>query len=185
LPSNWHLERYRALLKVQVRQLELDPRLRVRFDSSDLVQETLLHALRGLPDFRGKTEGELIAWLSVILAHVAADAVEKAHAGKRDVGRERSLQDVVASSSARLEHLLASREPSPPEAAQRNEDLLRLAEAIEELHADQRDAFIQVRLLGLSRAEVARSMGRTEAAVASLVFRAITRLGQVLCEDPS
>ena len=57
-PPRWELQRYLPLLRVQARQLHLDPRLRRRSDSSDLVGETLLKACAELPGFRGSTEAD-------------------------------------------------------------------------------------------------------------------------------
>ena len=34
-----------------------------RVDASDIVQQTLVDAVRGLPDFRGRTEPEFTAWM--------------------------------------------------------------------------------------------------------------------------
>jgi RNA polymerase sigma-70 factor, ECF subfamily len=62
-PEKWQLERYGPLLRLQARKLELDLRLRKRFDSSDLVQETMLKAHEGLAGFRGASEAELVKWL--------------------------------------------------------------------------------------------------------------------------
>src|SRR5713226_5208632 len=85
-PANdWQLERYRPLLRLRARQLHLDPRLKRRFDSSDLVQETLLKAHKNLHQFRGTTEAELVKWLQEILANALADQVRKATTGKRNV----------------------------------------------------------------------------------------------------
>ena len=67
--TEWHLERYRPLLHLLVRRLELDPRLQRRFDSSDLVQETLLKAHAHLDRFRGQSEAQLVKWLHQILEH--------------------------------------------------------------------------------------------------------------------
>src|SRR5690349_20553421 len=41
----------------------LTPRLRGKFDTSDLVQETFLDAHRRFDTFHGRTHGELLAWL--------------------------------------------------------------------------------------------------------------------------
>jgi DNA-directed RNA polymerase specialized sigma24 family protein len=63
---NWHPERYRPLMKLLAQQLLLaqrDRRLLRRFDSSDLVQETLQKAWEKLDEFQGHTEAELVAWL--------------------------------------------------------------------------------------------------------------------------
>jgi RNA polymerase sigma-70 factor (ECF subfamily) len=111
--ESWRLERYRDLLHLQVRQLQLDPRFQRRFDSSDLVQETMLKAYEHLGQFRGKTEAELVKWLQKILSHTVTDAIRKARSQKRDVALEHSLQAAVANSSARLEAYLTCDQPSP------------------------------------------------------------------------
>jgi RNA polymerase sigma-70 factor (ECF subfamily) len=176
----WSLDRYRALLRLQVRQMELDPRLRARFDSSDLIQETFLHAHARRDQFGGTTEPELIGWLQAILAHVVADEVDKARATRRDVAREQRLHEALAASSARIGAFLVSREPAPPAAAVRLEELLRMAEAVEQLPEAQREAFVRRHLLGLTVAEIAQEMGRTERAVAGLLYRAGQRLAELL-----
>src|SRR5438477_10324603 len=77
-PQEWCLERYRALLKLQVRQLQLDPRFQRRFDSSDLVQDAYENALAHFDQFCGQTEAELVKWLQAILANVAREEIRKA-----------------------------------------------------------------------------------------------------------
>ena len=57
---DWHLERYGKLLKMLVRGMGLDPRLRRRFD--DLVQETLLKAHASKHQFQGD-QAQLVQWL--------------------------------------------------------------------------------------------------------------------------
>ena len=56
------LERHRNWLGLLAR-LQVDGRFRAKFDPSDVVQQTLLEAVRGWPKFRGRTEAELAAWL--------------------------------------------------------------------------------------------------------------------------
>jgi RNA polymerase sigma-70 factor (ECF subfamily) len=180
MAPDWPVERYRALLRLQARQLQLDPRLARRFDSSDLVQETLLRACRQRDQFRGGTEAERIAWLHAILANVCADEVNRAHAGKRDVAREVPVRAVAAESSSRLEAFLADRHPGPDEAADRAERLLRLADALDRLPEDQRDVVIHHHLLGTPVAGVAAALGRSERAVAGLLFRGRRRLAELL-----
>src|SRR6516162_253224 len=106
-PGQWHPERYRDLLCVLARQIQMDPRLRRRFDSSDLVQETLLKATQNLEQFHGGTEAELVRWLQGIMANALADALRRARAQKRDVAQEEALA-VVNDSSARLRNWLAA-----------------------------------------------------------------------------
>jgi RNA polymerase sigma-70 factor (ECF subfamily) len=177
------LERYRPLLRLLVRQLRLMPRFERRFDASDLVQETLLRAHRERGQFRGRGEAELLAWLQGILLHVAADEVRKAKAQKRDVALEQSLEALAADSSARYEKYLADGAPSPEALAEWHEQLLHLSEAIERLQDDQRDVITLRDLMGLSLAEVAARVGRTERSVAGLLYRGHEALRKVVADE--
>src|SRR6516225_403405 len=117
--AEWDPGRYRELLQVMARRLQLDPRLKRRFDSSDLVQETLLKAHQAQKQFRGQSEGERIKWLHQILANTARDKIREAHADKRDPNLERSLDAMVHDSSVRLEAWLAAEQSSPSQKAER------------------------------------------------------------------
>jgi RNA polymerase sigma-70 factor (ECF subfamily) len=181
-PADWHPERYRQLLQLQVRRLQLDRRLQPRFDSSDLVQETLLNAHAQLDRFRGSTEAELVKWLQEVLAHAAADQVRKAKAQKRNVALEQSLQAALAESSARVEAFLASSQPSPGEQAERHELLLRIANALEQLPQDQREVVILRDLEGASISEIAAQLARSKKSVAGLLLRGRRNLRELLAE---
>ena len=181
-PTKWHLERYRHLLQLQVRRLRLDPRLQRRFDSSDLVQETLLNAHAQLNRFRGSTEAELVKWLQKVLAHAVVDQVRKATAQKDDVALEQSIQAALAESSARLEEFLASSQPSPGEQAERHELLLRIADALERLPEDQREVVILRDLQGAPVGEIAAQLGRSRKSVAGLLLRGRRKLRELLAE---
>jgi RNA polymerase sigma-70 factor (ECF subfamily) len=180
----WNLERYYPLLRVLLRQVQLDPRLERRFDDSDLVQEALLRAHQNLPHFRGTTEAELVKWLEQVLASAVADAVRREHAQKRDVALERHLEEAFHESSARLERYLGAEQPSPSQQLVRREELLRLADALERLPEAERDVVIQRHLLGTPVAGIAASLGKSEKAVAGLLYRAQRRLHQLLAQNP-
>jgi RNA polymerase sigma-70 factor (ECF subfamily) len=180
-PANdWHLERYQALLRLRVRQIHLDPRMKPRFDSSDLVQETLLKAHKNLNHFRGKTEAELVKWLEKILANTLADQVRKAKTGKRDLSLEQSLKAIVAESSCRLEAFLTADQSTPSQQAQRHELLARTTEAVDRLPEDQRDVVILRDLMNMSVSEIAEQLGRTEKSVAGLLLRGRHKLRELL-----
>src|SRR3954468_19820535 len=68
--------RYRHWLHLLAR-LQVESHFRGKFDASDLVQQTLLEACRDLPQFRGQTEAELLAWLRQILTHVLAHEIRR------------------------------------------------------------------------------------------------------------
>ncbi len=176
------LERFRKYLRL-LAQLHLDPRLRHKVDPSDLVQQTLLQAHQARGQFRGTSDAELAAWLRQILARTLANAARDLGREKRDVAREESLEAAVEQSSARLEAWLATSETSPSVQAEKNEQLLRLADALERLPEDQREAVTLHHLHGFTLAELAAHLGRSEAAAAGLLHRGIKKLRGLLRDE--
>jgi RNA polymerase sigma-70 factor, ECF subfamily len=180
--GGWRLEQYREYLRLLAR-LQLDPRLRGKLDPSDVVQETLLKAHEKIGQFRGQSDAELAGWLRKILANTLAQAVRKFSAGVRDLARERSLEAALEASSARLEGWLAGEQSSPSQQAERQEQLLHLAEALTQLPEDQRQAVELHHLQGYAVAELAERMGRSNASVGALLYRGLKRLRELLSED--
>jgi RNA polymerase sigma-70 factor (ECF subfamily) len=173
------LERFRAYLTLLAR-MQLDPRLRGKIDLSGVVQQTLLEAHQATDQLLQRDEPRQLAWLRRALANNLTDEVRKLGGAARDVGREQSLEAELEQSSVRLEAWLASEESSPPERAMRNEQLLRLAEALERLPEGQRTAVELHHLKGRPLAEAAEALGRKKGAVATLLFRGMTRLRKEL-----
>jgi RNA polymerase sigma-70 factor (ECF subfamily) len=176
------LDAYRALLRLQVRQLQFDPRLQQRADGSDLVQEALLKAHENRAQFRGQTEAELVGWLQGILRNVVMEEMRKAHALKRDVVMERSVQAALDDSSFHLNRFLADRQPSPSLQAERREFMLRFDRALEDLPEDQRSVLFQRDVMGARVATIAELMRTTEKSVAGLLLRARRKLRILLAE---
>jgi RNA polymerase sigma-70 factor, ECF subfamily len=178
------LERYRSWLGLLAR-LQVDARFRAKFDPSDIVQQTLLEAVKDWPKFRGGTEAELAAWLRQILAHVLLHEVRRyGGAQRRDLGREVSLEEALAESSRRLGAALAAPGSSPSEQAGRHELELRLADALARLPVDHAEIIVLRNVEGLSHEEAARRMGRGVGAVRMLWIRALARLRQELDLTP-
>lgn len=173
--TQW-LMRYEGWLKLLARS-EIDSRFQGKFSASDAVQQTLLEAWRCWDRFRGEGEPARLAWLRQILAHQLAHLARQYGATqKRDVARERSLEQSLAQSSARLEQLLAGPDATPSGLAMRNERQLRLAEALERLPEDYRQVIILRNLEDLPHEEVARRMNRSPGAVRMLWMRALAAL---------
>ena len=175
------VQRWRDYLSVLARA-QVDPRLRGRIDLSGVVQQTLLEAHRERPRFQAEHPAQEAAWLRRILAHNLADALRKLATGKRDLTRERSLEAALDQSSARLAAWLAADQSSPSQQAQRHEQGLRLAAALEALPEAQREAVTLHHLQGWTLAELAKHFGRSEAAVAGLLHRGFKRLRELLQE---
>jgi RNA polymerase sigma-70 factor (ECF subfamily) len=178
------LERYREYLHLLAR-LQLDCRLRGKVDLSGVVQQTLLEASQALGGSSARGKALTAAWLRQVLANNLRDEVRKFAAAARDAGRERSLQAALDESSSRLDAWLAAKQSSPSQRAERNEQLLALANALTRLPEDQRRAVELHHLQDQPLAEVARHLGRSKGAVAALLFRALKRLRELLNESQS
>ena len=169
------LEPFRRYLEVLAR-VHLDPRLRGKLDPADVVQQTLLRACAALPDLRGRSPEAVSAWLRKILARTLADTVKHYHRDRRDVNLEHSLQADLDQSSNSLGGWLAADQTSPSHAAQRNEELLRLANALADLPEPQREVVILKHCRGQTLQQIAEHLGRTVPSVASLLRRGLEAL---------
>ncbi len=149
-----------------------------RIDLSGVVQQTLLEAHQA--GRRGQAPP--LALLRRILANNLGDEIRKLTTGKRDLGREQSLEAALDASSARLEQWLAADQSSPSEQLDRQEQSLRLAQALADLPGAQREALVLQHWHGWSLAQIAAHLDRTHAAVAGLLKRGLQQLRTVLGE---
>jgi RNA polymerase sigma-70 factor (ECF subfamily) len=175
------LEHFRSYLHLLAR-LHLDARLRSKLDASDIVQQTLLQAHQARDQFRGRSDGERAAWLRQILARNLAHAGRDFGRDKRDVAREHSLEAELDASSARLEAWFVAEQSSPSQQAERNEQAVRLAEALTWLPDAQRVAVVLHYFQGCPVAEVGRRLGRSPEAVAGLLHWGLKALRVYLRE---
>lgn len=171
------LERFRTYLYLLARA-HLSHR-QARIDASDMVQQTLLNAHARRDQFRGRTEAELAGWLRQILKNQMADCLRELGRAKRDVARERPLEDADQSFS-RADAWLAASQSSPSQHAANAEELLRMADALSRLPEPQREAIVMHHLQGRPLAEVAESLGRSTAAVAGLLHRGLKSMRELL-----
>lgn len=174
------LELYRPYLTLLARA-QLGQRLQGKVDPADLVQETYLEAHRNFGLFRGTSEGQLVGWLRQILAARLADLLRRYLGTQgRDVRLEREIADALDRSSVLLGNVLATAEPSPSEQVQQRERAVILAEALERLPEDYREALILRHFEELTFPQVAERMGRTVDSVEKLWIRGIVALRQLL-----
>ena len=173
-PGDWSLERYPAYLMSLARQ-RLGKWLQGKLSASDVVQETLLKAHKHRDQLRGPTEAERRGWLRRILANTVADAARK-------LGEEHTISRALEESSLQLEAWL-SEQTLPSAQVQRDELLLRLAEALAQLPQDERRA-LELRYLQTPRCsleDIARELQRpTAKAVAGLLHRGLEKLRGLL-----
>lgn len=178
--GNRLLQHYEPWLRMLAR-LQFESQFHAKFDPSDIVQQTMLQAVRDFARFRGTTDAELAAWLRQILAHTLAHEIRR-YGGtqKRDLAREVPLDQQLTQASERLGDILPAPGTSPSQAVVRQERQVQLAQALERLPEDYREVIVLRNLEGLSHDEVAARMGRNTGAVRMLWVRALTRLRQEL-----
>lgn len=174
---------YRNYLRF-VARASFDARLRSRADPSDAVQEALLRAHQGFDGFKGTEEQDLLAWLRRILTNCLTD-LDRQHrqAAARDIGRERSMGRAVDHSSHVLQALLAVDQTTPSGHAQRREDAVALAEAIEQLRPEDREVIVLRNFQQWSWDEIGREIGRTSEASRVLWTRVLRKLGRLMEEN--
>jgi RNA polymerase sigma-70 factor (ECF subfamily) len=173
------LEPFRQYLLV-LAKLHLDARLRGKLDPADLVQQTLLRAYPALGQLRDRDPAVVAAWLRRILARTLADTVRHYDADKRAVDLEHSLTADLDRSASGLADWVAADQTSPSERAERNEDLLRLADALAGLPDGQREVVVLKHLQGKTLAEIAEATLRTIPAVVGLLRRGLEKLREEL-----
>lgn len=172
-------EQYRSYLRLLAR-LQLPPQVAAKVDASDIVQETMLNAHRGLGEFRGKSRNEMVAWLRQILKRTILHAARDWGRQRRDVAMERPLVATVEQSSVRLEAWLAADQTSPSLKADRNDRLLQIATVLETFPDEQREAIELHYWHGWTLAAIGQHQGRSTASVAGLVHRGLAKLRDVL-----
>jgi RNA polymerase sigma-70 factor (ECF subfamily) len=169
------LEPFRHYLLV-LAKLHLDVRLRGKLDPADLVQQTLLRAYPAMDQIRSREPAVVAAWLRRILARTLADTARHYDADKRAVDLEQSLSADLDKSASGLADWIAADQTSPSERAERNEDLLKLADALAELPDAQREVVVLKHLQGKTLAEIAKATERTVPAVVGLLRRGLESL---------
>jgi RNA polymerase sigma-70 factor (ECF subfamily) len=178
------LEAQRAALR-RLAERQLDGRVAVRVGASDVIQQTFLEAHRSFEQFAGRGAREWAAWLQGILGHKVAGAVrDHALLQKRDVHRDRSLDD-SGGGAGPLKHQLDAGLSTPSQKAIRGEEAQRLSEALTLLPDDQREAVRLRHLEGRALADIARHLGRTQAATAGLIKRGMQALRRQLHKSGS
>jgi RNA polymerase sigma factor (sigma-70 family) len=183
-PEQW--EYYRRRLRERAAALRLNPAFQVRFDESDLVQETVgraLEAERSGAGCRGATEGERLRWLFAIQDRLLLDAFDREQAGRRDYRREAALRGQLDASTAEFTGQLPDGGESPSAAAAGREEQGLLDAALARL-PEPGQTVMRLKLKDhLSYQEIADRLGQTKPKVAGIVRRAERELARLLDPD--
>ncbi|MBU0637326.1 MAG: RNA polymerase sigma factor [Planctomycetes bacterium] len=161
-------------------EARMDPALKTRLDPDDILQEVYIDVARQIDQFENRGPGSFLAWVQAILNQKLVNARRAVHREMRDVDREVPADRPVADSYWNLLDALYVDSGTPSRVVQRHEALSALFVSLADL-SDSHRQLIQLRFLdGLSVAEVARRLGKSEAAVVALSKRALEALRQAV-----
>ena len=169
------LELYRNYLNLLAKS-ELNPRLRIRVDASDIVQETFLEAHKAFDQFQGETEAEFMAWLRKILIRNILDQAKRQGAQKRDFHREQSLNASFDHSNQQLINTFAANTSSPSRQLARREQAVLIADALAALPDEYRDVILQRQVYKKPFAAIGEEMGKSAGAVRMIWLRALEKM---------
>jgi RNA polymerase sigma-70 factor (ECF subfamily) len=177
--KEWLFARYRPFL-LRLVALRADPRLRVRLDASDVVQETQLEALRRLDDYLANPTLCFRLWLRQLaydrLLHLRRDHLKSK---RRSVAREVHLPE---DSSVQLAQQLLSAVPGPGSELLNKEFAERVREAVHRLPEADREMVLLRNFEGLSNQEAAQLLDLKPATASQRYGRALIRLREILLE---
>jgi RNA polymerase sigma-70 factor, ECF subfamily len=138
-------------------------------DTDDLVQETVLRAVKRIDHFETRREGALQAYLRMAVMNRIRDEVRRT---KR------------SAAAIELDDVEADRGPSPLEAAIGAEALERYETALARLRPEEREAVVARVEMDGSFQDVAQVLGKPSADAARMaVSRALLRLAQEMSRD--
>ena len=154
----------------------------IKLDPADLAHEAMLRVRDKWSQLRSTDPAAIKSWLRSVVMSVLQDLADKAHAGKRDIAKEQSLDAALDESSARLEAFLPAHIATPSKSVVRRERVLALTKALAKLPSDQRMAIELHHFSGCSLEEAAQAMNRSFASVAGLIRRGMRTLRESLQE---
>ncbi|HSQ17277.1 MAG TPA: RNA polymerase sigma factor [Anaerolineales bacterium] len=131
-------------------------------EAEDLTAQTFLTAWEAIGNFRG--QGSFAAWLFGIASHKLADHYRRQ---KSELPLE-------------LAETQPSPDPLPEEAAVQRLEMRRVARVLRLLSPERAEALVLVLFGGLSMAEAAQTLGKSEAAVKMLIHRGLAELKERL-----
>ena len=160
---------------------QLGPGLRKKVEPDDIFQEAAAEALKRVD----QAFDDPFGWMCRICEQKVIDAYRRFFgAAKRDAGREISADGPGGDKSqAGIAGLLIASLTSPSAIFSREQKHLKMLQALEEIPDEQREALKLRYFEGLSSAEIADRLGKTNGAVRVMLSRSLSKLQDLLGPD--
>jgi RNA polymerase sigma-70 factor (ECF subfamily) len=167
-----YVERVRRIVR-----LRMGGELRSKLESMDIVQDSLMSALRDMKNFTYSNEGDFLRWLSRIAENQIRGNLDQLHAAKRDMRKEVPLEQRSTHTHNSGRHALYPVSQTTPSLIfSRREDLDKLEHAMDLLKPAHRQVIILARIEGLAHKDIAARMDKSPDAVGMLLSRALLAL---------
>ena len=169
-----HLPALRAFVRLKAGAMLLQ-----KESCSDLAQSVCRDILVNADRFRFGGEPEFRKWLFTTAMRKIADRCEHWNAQKRAGAREVPLD--ASEGDEESDPLAGYRAIYTPSAqAIAREELERVERAFESLAHEKQEVVLMARLMGLSHAQIAQELGKSEGAVRVILHRALAELAENL-----
>lgn len=162
-----HLPALRAFVRLKAGAMLL-----AKESCSDLAQSVCRDVLENAERFRFGGEPEFRKWLFTVAMRKIADRAEHWRAGKRDPRREAGFQEDEVRGFAPIW--------TPSGQAAAREELARVEQGFATLAPEKQEVILMARLMGMSHAQIAAELGKTEVAVRTMLSRALAELAEHL-----
>lgn len=169
-----HLGSLRAFLR-----LRAGAAIRARLGHSDLVQSVCREALEAKDKIEFQGDAAFKNWLYTAALRKLVEHDRRMHAGKRDVRREIAADAADGGGDAALLQGYAT-VTTPSLLAMGREGAEKLEQAFDELSEEHREIITMARISGLTHAEIAAELGKSEESCRQLLRRALVKLSMAL-----
>lgn len=173
-------------------QLRMDQRVQGRVDASDVIQEAFVEAAQRFDEYRAQPAVSPFVWLRFLTGQKLVQ-IQRRHLGvkARSVQREVRQGAGPDATSAVLAAQLVGQLTSPSDAVSREEQRLRVQQALDDLDVIDREVLALRHFEQLSNAEAAEVLEIAPEAAYKRYIRALRRLKRLLssesdlCDDVS
>lgn len=147
----------------------------------DVLQETFADAVKGVASFHPRGDGAFFGWLTTIAEHRLIDLARAARALRRGGGRAAiDLSPGGTSTVGDLLGLLCADDHTPSRSVAGHEAISAIQAAMRGLQPDYREVLQYRYFDGLTVAQTAERMNRTEPSIHMLCHRAVAQLRESL-----
>jgi RNA polymerase sigma-70 factor (ECF subfamily) len=171
-----HRERLERLV-----EFRLDPRVRSRVDSGDILQEAYIEIARRHRDYLDQSRVSFYVWARQLTLQTLIDLQRRHFGQKRSPQLERKFNhSPTDGTSDSIAHILCAQLMSPSGAAIRAEEIQQLHLALAAMDETDREVLALRHFEHLGNCEVAEALGLSVTAASNRYVRAMTRLGEIM-----